>query len=169
MPKSPKWRDFLTKGNYPVYDGGQSPEYQALVIGQRQKLREKVDPTDVIALGKMLIRCKQLKEDAENAVKVANLRLEAVSQELRDSFEASGGSAVDTEDGRVGMHLSPKPVVKDKRKLFEWCHRNGLGDSMSLHYGKLLTTTKELLEDGQEPPDGVEVFTHKKFSVTGAK
>lgn len=147
-----------------------------LPMGDPQLKKERVDAAkdafleaypdrdDMVA---RYIELRDEKDKAEEVVKDINVDLSAIEQLIAEHFEAKGVEAVRTVDGMLSVYVEPYASVVDHDALLAWVKEQGLERNLRLPWQSMNSLTKQLLEDGQPEPDGVEIYAKTKFKLTG--
>jgi hypothetical protein len=103
------------------------------------------------------------KKKLEEQIKDLNTQLEACSQLLVEQLQGQDIQKITLSTGEtVYLQSDPYPSVKDKDQLRLWVMQEGMEEVLSVHYQTLVGLVKGRLNDGQEPPPGVEVFLKTK-------
>lgn len=99
------------------------------------------------------------KDDLEEELKAQNAMIQAVTELIVDQFEKDEVTGVRTAEGYfVSTKYDPYASVKDKAAFVSWVKENGYEDMLTLPWQTTNSLTKALIEAGEAPPDGVEVF-----------
>lgn len=148
---------------------GNLHEVQAKLDNVRLMLPDHAIPSPA-ELAKLYANLRRQKDLHEEREKEINLRLEAVSQLLTESYEASNIHVVGLKDGAsVSLQVEPHAVVKDKEAFRLWCIAQGLERSLALPWQTTNSLTKEHLLAGEPEPDGVEAHSRAKLVLRNAK
>jgi hypothetical protein len=147
------------------------PKYQDPDISYQEKvnavkaeiLKDNPDilPSD---LGRMFNELKTLEEQAEEQLKIIQLRKAAVEQLTVDALEKVGLTQIRLADGpSLTVQVEPYASVKDKAVFRKWVDDNNLSASLSLPWQTLNAIAKERLLAGEPEPDGVTIFAKSKL------
>lgn len=114
---------------------------------------------------------RELEDDIESELKEVTSTLEALKGLLVERYEAEGLQKVTLEDGSsVAIEVEPYAGVKDKAAFKEYCLKDEeLFMALSLPWATLNSMVKEMLQEGQELPPGVEVFLKSKAVLRKGK
>lgn len=94
-----------------------------------------------------------------------NLQIEAISELLREAYEAAGIRSLKlVSGGSIGIHPEPKAQVIEKETYRLWCLKQGLESQLALVWATTNSITKNLLLAGQPEPDGVKAYMLYKIS-----
>ena len=104
--------------------------------------------------------------------KECDLRLEAYEQMLYVSYNAdepgwgmygAGDNTVRLPGGgSVSVQREPTGKVKNKEDFRQWCIKDGLETQLQLWPSTMNAIVKRKALAGEEPPDGVEIYTVRK-------
>jgi hypothetical protein len=129
---------------------------------QRQKVNGHKDHYKTLSttdLATEYTKLRDEKDDIEEEIKVLNARITAISELMIEKFEGEEISAIRTQAGYlVSSKYDPYASVKDKEAFITWVKENGYENLLTIQWQTMNSITKELLENGMAPPDGVEVF-----------
>jgi len=108
------------------------------------------------------------KEGLEAILSAVNMRLEAVTQMMIESFEAEDITQVKnaSEGYTVRLQYEPYAQVTDKTAFLKWCQDNGLAGSLSLPWQTTNAITKERLLAGEPEPTGVTAHAKTKVVLS---
>lgn len=120
------------------------------------------------ALGAAFNKVRAEKDELNDQLGDVNISLEALSQLLIDGLEATGLTSIRLEDGStLTIKDEPYSKVTDREKYVDWVRAQGLDTLLQVNFMSTNALVKERLENGEEAPDGVEVFM--KTSITRRK
>lgn len=92
--------------------------------------------------------------------------LEGLSQLLLVRFEALGFTSVKLDSGgTLSEWISPYSHVKDRDTFYTWLKENRPWERLTFPAPSLDRMVRELLEEGQPPPPGVEVFVKNRVRL----
>lgn len=112
-------------------------------------------------------RLRDEKDDIEEEIKILNAKITAIQELMIDKFEAEEISAIRTQNGYlVSSKYDPYASVKDKEAFIAWVKKEGYEGLLSVQWQTMNSMTKELIEAGMAPPDGVEVFLKPGLRLT---
>lgn len=151
-----------------------------------QTYQDKVDEAkasfyDLSATGlaKDYASWREQKERIEDELREINLFLEAATQLLVASQEegADGWGQYGASDNalrlasgdKIEIRREPYGQVKDKEAFRQWCVDNGYERQMQLWPTTMNAIVKERLVNGDDLPDGTEVFAKDKIVFTAFK
>ena len=102
---------------------------------------------------------KNHKDEIEEKLSDVNQELEALSQLLIDKMEDEDMHSFKAEDGTtIFQKTAVYPKVVDKEVAFAWIKKNKQEHLLSIQHMSLKAFCKDLLEQGNELPGGVECF-----------
>ena len=80
-----------------------------------------------------------------------------------------GGEAMFKLDSGASFSVQVEPYAKvaDRDVLRDWLISNGFLEQLALPWQTLNSVAKQRLEDGEEPPPGVELFLKRKVVLRG--
>lgn len=112
-------------------------------------------------------KLRDTKDDIEEELKDVNSKLTAIVELLNDRFDEDGVDAIRTKTGYL-ISANPQPYasVKNKEAYLKWARENGYENLLTIMWQSTNSITKELLENGMAPPDGVEVFLKPGLRLT---
>jgi len=91
--------------------------------------------------------------------------LDAATAAVVSKYDADGLQSVKLEDGdSVAWNVEPLPSVKDKAAFRAWCVGQGLEGEFQMHPSTAAALIKARIEEGEELPPGIEVYTRDKLS-----
>jgi hypothetical protein len=129
----------------------------------RQSFAPASSPSE-FAQGYVLLR--RLKDKMEEWESNTNLLLEAYTQLMSKALDDQGLSAVKLTTGEsVSTYLEPYPTVKDQEAFRQWCIKSGFANMMHLHPSRTASLAKEMLEKGENPPPGVEIYAKTRVRL----
>jgi len=108
-----------------------------------------------------LAKLRKEKSDLEKELKGITIEIETLSPEIVETMEAMGVTNLKLKNvGMFYLETQGYPIVKDSEILQNSLRKRGLGDIIkeTVNYQTLRATCKELLENNEALPDGVEVF-----------
>lgn len=108
------------------------------------------------------------KEAIEAELKDVSLELRALSELMEDQFENEGVRTVSLIDGgSIRRQPEPYATVVDQRAMLEWAlGDNDMRNSLTIHWSRLNSVTKQLLKAGLPEPPGVKAWSKTKFFYT---
>lgn len=112
------------------------------------------------------------KEAAEAKFSEAARIFKEAQDELYDFLEAAGTKTINHDLGRFTRTNRTIATVQDPELLAEWIDNHGLRNSLvatKIRQAELNAVVKELIAEGQDPPDGVEPLTLKGVTFSRAK
>lgn len=155
-----KWSKFKSTLQRYVPEG----DYQDKIDAVKQELSGK----DHAWLGERLGELKLGKRNAEAALKVINLEIEAVGQLLLDWMEAHKLSKIElASGGLVSMKDVPYCSVSNLEALKKWIKDNRMGTLLSVHWQTLNSLVKDALIEGKAVPKGVKVYMKTTVAYRG--
>jgi hypothetical protein len=134
-----------------------------------QEFRESTGmPPGAIGLAARFAAARVKKEEIERELKDVVLELSALSELMDDQFENEGVRTVSLIDG-AAVRRQPEPyaTVIDQPALLQWAlNDDDLRNSLTIHWQKLNSLTKQLLMAGLPEPPGVKAWSKSKFFYT---
>lgn len=133
------------------------PDYQQKVdeVKQQHKLRDRAD----VDLCELFGHLKDKKDELEDKVKLLNVELEAVQQELIERMEEQGITGIKTvEHGNFFLKDDPYSSVQDRSQFHEWIRTTGQEGLFTVMYQTANGIAKAHLEAGKPLPPGMAVF-----------
>lgn len=131
-------------------------------------LKAEMINTNPLKLVEQYIAVRRELDTLDATFKWLNLQLEALTQLLVASQDQGddcwgqygvGDNAVRLPSGdTVRVKSEPYGRVADKEAFRQWCIANGYERQLQLWPQTMNAITKERLLDGQNPPEGVEVY-----------
>jgi len=126
---------------------------------------------EVFELADRLIDLRERKEQLSELLKQVNAEIEEVDRQLSELMLAEEIQSF-VRSGRM-FYLKTETyasAVSDRKaELIEWLKANGLGDIVqeTVHSRTLSATIKEIMEESDELPDGLEglINIHEKTTV----
>ena len=105
-------------------------------------------------------------KEAKAEVEQLTITLEGLSQLLLVHFENLGLTSVKLDSGgTLGEWLAPYSTVRDRDAFYEWLKANRPWERLTFPAPSLDRLVRELLEEGQPPPPGVEVFVKNRVRL----
>jgi hypothetical protein len=149
-------------GNLPRFVEVDNP-YRKKIVDQKAEYAGKSSAD----LAKLYTELRDDKDDLEEELKGINGKIQALQELLIESFEADDLSAVRTTNGYlVSTKYDPYASVKDKEAFRHWVIENGYENLLTLPWQTTNAISKTLLESGEAPPDGVEVYLKPGLRLT---
>jgi hypothetical protein len=154
----------------PAFDE-EDPKYQDKVDAKKRQLLAG-DPENGIApirrhasaLAEHYADVREYRDLLKQKLKEVNIEVDATVQLLTEQYEAEGITALTLSDGAViRLQAEPYAQIKDPAKVREWALNDpDLRNKVTLHWQTLNGVVKELLLQGENPPEGVEAYTKVK-------
>jgi hypothetical protein len=164
----------MAKGKYadvidslPRYNGN-DPTYQEKVAAVKQAiLAEAPENRYASNVAQRYTEIRAEKDAVEEVLKEIQLRLDATSQLLVETYENEGITSMKLGTGTsVRFQQEPHAVVINAEMLRQWAITNGLEKSLQLPWQTTNKLTKEALLEGENEPDGVVAFAKDKIVMT---
>jgi len=151
-------------GNLPRFVEQDNP-YRKKILDEKAKYEHARKSSADLA--KAYTELRDDKDDLEEELKGINGKIQALQELLIESFEADDLSAVRTTNGYlVSTKYDPYASVKDKEAFRHWVIENGYENLLTLPWQTTNAISKTLLESGEAPPDGVEVYLKPGLRLT---
>lgn len=171
-----KW-DEIVKTLKPVPE--EDPKFQDKVNKAKDNIRKQLRDEGRADSARSYAELYQLnyrvKKELEAQIKLLNIEMAALTQMLAKAFEEKDpafGAFGATENlirlehgGSVGYYKEPIGVVTDKMEFRQWCIDNGLENELQLHPSTTQSLVKTRLEEGEEEPDGIDIYFRNKIVV----
>jgi hypothetical protein len=145
-----------------VVDFGKEPDHQAKVDLLMTKIWQEEPRTSshyATEYAKLRVEQDELKAKLSDV----GLGIDAYFQLMYNAYEAEGIHILGlTSGGSVAVQEEPHAVVKDREKFRLWCIANGFEQQLALAWQTTNALTKQYLEQGENPPDGVEAVPRPK-------
>jgi len=149
-------------GDLPRFVEEESP-YRKKIADEEAKFAD----TPMSELAKKYTELRDSKDDLEEELKVINGTIQAIQELLVGRFEDEDISAIRTSNGYlVSAKFDPYASVKNKEALRKWAVDNGYENLLTLPWQTTNSISKTLLESGEAPPDGVEVYLKPGLRLT---
>lgn len=172
-----KYKDVMAKLKpMPPQDATRQGQIDAIKASIKQ--HEGYKPEGSYA-AKIYINLRKAADEAEQALKDAELAVEAAEQLLIENHEnddpAWGAYGASPEMMRLvdgaSLRLEPGPhmIIKDKTKYHEWCLKQNLLNIMFPPWNTINAMMKKMLLKGEPTPDGTEAFIKTKVVYTPVK
>lgn len=98
------------------------------------------------------------KNQIDDELSEANLKLEAVEQMVVKEFDACNITTVKTKTGSsIRAEVHPHAVVTNKEIFRLWCLDNGYAEQMTLPWATTNALVKERILEAEKDPPGIEV------------
>jgi hypothetical protein len=115
--------------------------------------------TTTPTIAKLYADLRAEKDELEEQVSKAALRLEAAKQLLVDHMESDGITSLRLDTGRVlSTWVEPYVNVQDPEAFRLWCIEQGLERKMVLHHSTTASLVKERLQAGEPEPPGIMLY-----------
>ncbi|HET9942140.1 MAG TPA: hypothetical protein VFR05_02295 [Terriglobia bacterium] len=141
---------------------GHLPRYVEQESPNQKKINEhkaKYSTLSTSELAQAYTRLRDEKDDIEEELKALNQKLEAATAILIERLEEEELLSLRTHDGYlVSAKFDPYASVKDKEAFRAWVIDNGYENLLTLPWQTTNAIAKALLESGEAPPTGVEVY-----------
>lgn len=127
-------------------------------------------PLTALELASCYRKARHVKEEIDAHLHIAELYLTTYIQLMCDSYQTEDVTTRYFPDG-TAVRVQPEPYasVEDKVKFHKWCLDNGYEDEMTLPWGTVNATTKELLDKGLPQPDGIKIWFKEKVVLAQGK
>ncbi len=165
MARKGKYADVIDA--LPKYQGN-DPSYQEKIEAVKNSILAE-DPINRYAstLVQRYVEIRAEKDAVEEVLKEIQLRLDATSQLLVDSYEVEGTSSMKLVDGpTVRVQYEPHAQVINSELLRQWAITQGLERDLQLPWQTTNKITKEMLLNGENEPDGVVAWSKAKIVKT---
>lgn len=141
-------------GHLPRYVEQESPNQKKI-----NELKANYSTLSTSELAQAYTRLRDEKDDIEEELKALNQKLEAASSILIERLEDEELLSLRTHDGYlISAKFDPYASVKDKEAFRAWVIENGYENLLTLPWQTTNAIAKALLESGEAPPTGVEVY-----------
>ena len=116
--------------------------------------------SEVFALADRLVELRERKGRLQDELKAVNAEIENVDRRLAEAMTLEELQSF-SRDGRL-FYLKTEtyvsPTAGARPRLIEWLKENGFGDIVqeTVHHRTLSATVKEMLDEDDELPDGLE-------------
>jgi hypothetical protein len=151
------------KGKLPAFE--QEPSFQQKVDEAKNAFLN----CTAIDLVREFNLARQMKKKHEEKIVEANIELEALSQLLVESFEASGLSKITLENGlSCFQQTEPYSSVSDQQALLAFLKKEKMQALLSLAWGTMNALNKERLVAGKPPLPGTAVFLKTSIRLRGS-
>jgi hypothetical protein len=142
----------------------QPPDYQSKV----EEMKNHYHALDASGLAREFSFMRKMKRDLEEQVRDYNVHIEALSQLLVETLEASQLQNIKLLTGEtVTVHTEAYPTIQDKTLLLSWVHNSGLEELMTLNFRTLQSLVRERLQQGKDNPPGVQTYCKMSARITG--
>jgi hypothetical protein len=142
----------------------QPPDYQTKI----EEMKNHYQALDASGLAREFGFMRKMKRDLEEQVRDYNVHLEALSQLLVETLEASQQQSFKLLTGEsVHIHTETYPSVQDKTLLMAWIHNSGLEELLSVNFRVMQSLVRERLQQGKELPPGVVAYLKTSARLTG--
>lgn len=142
----------------------QPPDYQAKV----EEMKNHYHALDATGLAREFSFMRKMKRDLEEQVRDYNVHLEALSQLLVETLEASQLQNIKLLTGEsVHVHTEAYPTIQDKVLLMAWIHNSGLEELLTLNFRTMQSLVRERLQQGKELPPGIAAYLKTSARITG--
>lgn len=120
-----------------------------------------------INVARMYRMVRVLKEAMSRQESITNTIIDAYTEILVNQYEAEGVRSMSLEDGgTIRWEEQPHAKVIDKTANRKWAIANGMENELQVHWNVLNAIAKELLLNGKDLPDGVELVARPKVVYT---
>jgi hypothetical protein len=159
MAKKIDWKKY----NLPAFT--EEPSYQEKI----NETKSQFIGLETSELAKHFNIGKQQKKELEEQISDINVGLAALSQLLVENLKGQDLQKVTlAAGGTVYLSVEVYPSTADKNTVREWAVEQGMSEILTVNYRTLQGIVKERLEDGLEPPPGVEVYLKTTARLLGA-
>ena len=116
--------------------------------------------SEVFALADQLVELRERKGRLQDELKAVNAEIENVDRQLAEAMTWEELQSF-SRDGRL-FYLKTEtyvsPTAGARPRLIEWLKENGFGDIVqeTVHHRTLSATVREMLDEDDELPDGLE-------------
>lgn len=116
--------------------------------------------SEVFALADRLVELRERKGRLQDELKAVNAEIENVDHRLAEAMTLEELQSF-SRDGRL-FYLKTEtyvsPTAGARPRLIEWLKENGFGDIVqeTVHHRTLSATVREMLDEDDELPDGLE-------------
>lgn len=116
--------------------------------------------SEVFALADRLVELRERKGRLQDELKAVNAEIENVDRRLAEAMTLEELQSF-SRDGRL-FYLKTEtyvsPTAGARPRLIEWLKENGFGDIVqeTVHHRTLSATVREMLDEDDELPDGLE-------------
>jgi hypothetical protein len=130
---------------------------------QINEVKQEMVGLETAEVARTFAMWRKEKKELEEKIKEINTEMEACSQLLVEHLQGQDVQKITLSTGEtVYLQSDPYPSVQDKEQLRMWVVQTGMEEILSVHYQTLVGLVKERLNNGEEPPPGVEVFLKTK-------
>ena len=134
-------------------------EVEPLYQEKLNALKPQFQNLSLVKLAKEYMAAKNHKDEIEDVLSVINQNLEAINQILVDKMEDENMHSFKAEDGTtIFQKTAVYPKVVDKEVAFAWIKKNKQEHLLSIQHMSLKSFCTELLEQGNDLPEGVECY-----------
>jgi hypothetical protein len=162
--KKGKWYKVIQGllANGAVVDFGKEPDHQEKVDVLKAKIYAE-EPRVASYYAEQYAGLRKEAEELKAKLSDNGLALDAYFQLMYNQYEVEGVHIMGLNSGgSVAIQEEPHARVVDREKFRLWCIANGLESQLALAWQTTNSLMKKYLEQGENPPDGVEALPWPK-------
>ncbi len=160
-----KWADIVK--TLPKFVNPDDKYNEKVRVLKSKIIAEATEPLNVATLTRDYIDVRKREAEVEEKLSAIHLEKAALSDLLTEAFEVEAGTSWKTDEGSsVRVQYEPYSSVIDRDALRKWAIEAGLERELQLAWQTMNALTKERLQAGLPPPDGVEATSKPKLVYT---
>ncbi len=127
----------------------------------------QIEEATIGDLTDLLDELREEKRGYESKIKDINKNYQLVEERLIEIMEENGLEQVKGQRASASLSVKPYPQVKDKEAFYNWALQGGRFEFLQARVNS--APVIEMLENENELPDGIELFTKKRINLRSIK